>query len=47
MEQFGAYYAVMCPSDVDEMATSVDSDQTAPLGSGFALFSWTYLSHMR
>ena len=37
----------MCPKDVDELANSVDPDQTAPLGavwSGSALFAQTYLS---
>ena len=37
----------MSPSDADEMANSVDSDQTAPLGavwSGSALFAQAYLS---
>ena len=37
----------MCPKGVNEIANSVDSDQTAPLGavwSGSALFAQTYLS---
>ena len=41
----------MCPKDVDEIANSVDPDQTAPrtapLGavwSGSALFAQTYLT---
>ena len=37
----------MCPKDADEMANSVDPDQTAPLGavwSGSALFAQIYLS---
>ena len=36
----------MCPKDEDEIANSVDPDQTAPLGawSGSALFAQTYLS---
>ena len=37
----------MYPKDVDEIANSVDPDQTAPLGavwSGSARFAQTYLS---
>ena len=37
----------MCPKDLDGIAYSVDSDQTAPLGavwSGSTLFAQTYLS---
>ena len=37
----------MSPNDADEMANSVDPDQTAPLGavwSGSALFAQAYLS---
>ena len=37
----------MCPKDVDGMANSVDTDQTAPsevLRPGFTLFSQNYLS---
>ena len=37
----------MSPNDADGMASSVDPDQTAPLGavwSGSALFAQTYLS---
>ena len=36
----------MCPKDVEGIANSVDSDQTAPLGpvwSGSTLFAQTYL----
>ena len=39
------YYIVMSPKDADEMANSVDPDQTAPLvWSGSTLFALTYLS---
>ena len=41
------YHRVMSPNDADEMANSVDPDQTAPLGavwSGSALFAQAYLS---
>ena len=41
------YHRVMCPNDADEMANSVDPDQTAPLGavwSGSARFAQAYLS---
>ena len=41
------YHKVMSPNNADEMANSVDSDQTAPLGavwSGSALFAQAYLS---
>ena len=34
----------MCPKDADGIANSVDIDQTAPRGSGSALFAQTYLS---
>ena len=34
----------MGPKDADGMANSVDPDQTAPLGSGSALFAQTCLS---
>ena len=37
----------MSPNDADEMANSVDPDQTAPLGavwSGSTLFALTWLS---
>ena len=37
----------MSPNNADEMANSVDPDQTAPLGavwSGSSLFAKTYLS---
>ena len=37
----------MSPNDADEMANSVDPDQTAPRGTvwpGSALFTQTYLS---
>ena len=34
----------MSPNDADRMANSVDPDQTAPLGSGSALFAKAYLS---
>ena len=38
------YNRVMSPNDADGMANSVDPDQTAPLGSGSALFAQAYLS---
>ena len=41
------YHRVMSPNDADEMANSVDRDQTAPLGavrSGSELFAQAYLS---
>ena len=41
------YYIVMSPKDADEMANSVNPDQTAPLGavwSGSTLFAQTHLS---
>ena len=41
------YHRVMSPKDADEMAHSVDPDQTAPVGtflSGFTLFAQAYLS---
>ena len=41
------YNVIMCLKDADEMANSVDSDQTARSGavwSGSALFVQTYLS---
>ena len=41
------YHRVMSPKDADEMANSVDPDQTASLGavwSGSALFAQAYLS---
>ena len=41
------YHRVLSPNDADGMATSVDPDQTAPLGavwSGSALFARTCLS---
>ena len=34
----------MHPKDAEEIANSVDPDQTAPLWSGSALFAPTYLS---
>ena len=39
------YHRVMSPNDADEMANSVDPDQTAPaVWSGSALFAQAYLS---
>ena len=41
------YHRVLCPTDADGMANSVDPDQTAALGSvwsGSALFAQAYLS---
>ena len=41
------YHRLMSPNDADEMANSVDPDQTAHLGavwSGSALFAQAYLS---
>ena len=41
------YHRVISPNDADEMANSVDPDQTAPVGavwSGSALFTQTCLS---
>ena len=41
------YLRVMHPKDAEEIANSVDSDQTAPLAavrSGSALFAQAYLS---
>ena len=38
------YNRVMSPNNADVMANSVDPDQTAPRGSGSALFVQAYLS---
>ena len=41
------YPSIMCPKDVDGIASSIDPDQTAPLGavfSGSKLFAQAYLS---
>ena len=35
---------IFCPKDANEIANSEDPDQTAPRGSGSALFAQSYLS---
>ena len=37
-------HRIMCPKSAGGRANSVDPDQTAPLGSGSALFAQVYLS---
>ena len=44
LEKQRFYHRVMHPKDADSIANSEDPDQTAPLGSGSALFAQTNLS---
>ena len=41
------YHRVTSPNDADGMANSVDPDQTAPLGSGSALFAQASVRKLR